>query len=185
MMETPAVIDSGNTLEIIEKVMQIAFPVLLAWVLIFFLLFHYFFNIFAELLRFADRNFYKDWWNCRDMNEYWRLWNIPIHNFLMRHIYYPMLRKKYSKGFSLFVVFFVSAIGHEYWASVPLRLFTIYTTLFFLMQVPLMILQKKLDKALKGSQLGNFMFWLGFCFVGQPTGLVLFYYMYVKMHGIE
>jgi diacylglycerol O-acyltransferase-1 len=80
------------------------------------------------------------------MNEYWRLWKKPIHNFLVRHIYYPLLRKGYSKEFALFVVFFFSALGHEYWASVPLNFFTGWTMIFFVMQAPLMILQKKIDK---------------------------------------
>jgi diacylglycerol O-acyltransferase-1 len=80
------------------------------------------------------------------MNEYWRLWNIPIHSFLTRHVYFPLLRRGYSKGAALMVVFLFSALGHEYWASVPLLHFTGYTTLFFALQAPLMIAQKKLDK---------------------------------------
>jgi Acyl-CoA cholesterol acyltransferase len=79
------------------------------------------------------------------MNEYWRLWNKPVHNFLVRHIYYPLLRKGYSKEVALTVVFFFSALGHEYWASVPLGFFTVWTMVFFILQAPLMIVQKKLD----------------------------------------
>ncbi|XP_074317387.1 uncharacterized protein LOC141653504 isoform X2 [Silene latifolia] len=33
-------------------------------------------NILAELLMFGDRKFYKDWWNVRIFEEYWRMWNM-------------------------------------------------------------------------------------------------------------
>jgi D-alanyl-lipoteichoic acid acyltransferase DltB (MBOAT superfamily) len=44
------------------------------------------------------------------MNEYWRLWNIPIHSFLTRHVYFPLLRRGYSKQSALMVVFLFSAL---------------------------------------------------------------------------
>lgn len=33
------------------------------WLLVFYFYFHLFLNLIAELLRFGDRVFYKDWWN--------------------------------------------------------------------------------------------------------------------------
>ena len=33
------------------------------WLLVFYLYFHLFLNLLAELLRFGDRVFYRDWWN--------------------------------------------------------------------------------------------------------------------------
>jgi hypothetical protein len=33
---------------------------------------------------------------------------------------------------------------------------------------------------MKGSQIGNVIFWISFCFLGQPIGLVLYYYLYTK-----
>jgi hypothetical protein len=32
-------------------------------------------NITAELLRFGDRVFYRDWWNSVNIREYWNRWN--------------------------------------------------------------------------------------------------------------
>ena len=43
-------------------------------------------NIVAELLRFADRNFYQDWWNAQDVGTFWRLWNMPVHKWAVRYV---------------------------------------------------------------------------------------------------
>lgn len=52
------------------------------WLLVFYAYFHLFFNILAELLKFGDRVFYKDWWNSSNVSSYWRLWNLPVHYWL-------------------------------------------------------------------------------------------------------
>eukprot|EP00571_Detonula_confervacea_P011859 CAMPEP_0172302972 /NCGR_PEP_ID=MMETSP1058-20130122/4593_1 /TAXON_ID=83371 /ORGANISM="Detonula confervacea, Strain CCMP 353" /LENGTH=645 /DNA_ID=CAMNT_0013013643 /DNA_START=63 /DNA_END=1997 /DNA_ORIENTATION=+ len=44
------------------------------WLLGFYGFFHCFLNLTAELLRFGDRVFYRDWWNASDVSAYWRLW---------------------------------------------------------------------------------------------------------------
>lgn len=61
-------------------------------------MFHDVLNIVGELLMFGDRQFYKDWWNCRNLGEYWRTWNMPVHNFFVRHVMQPMVLKVISKG---------------------------------------------------------------------------------------
>jgi diacylglycerol O-acyltransferase-1 len=48
------------------------------------------------------------------MEEYWRLWNMPVHQWLMRHIYFPLLKRNFRKDFAYILVFAVSAICHEY-----------------------------------------------------------------------
>lgn len=45
----------------------------------------------AELTFFADREFYKDWWNASTIGEYWRLWNMPVHKWMIRVVYGPVL----------------------------------------------------------------------------------------------
>ena len=52
------------------------------WLLVFYSYFHLFFNLLAELLKFGDRVFYKDWWNSSNVSAYWRLWNLPVHYWL-------------------------------------------------------------------------------------------------------
>jgi sterol O-acyltransferase len=36
--------------------------------------------------RFADRNFYDDWWNSSSFDQFARKWNKPVHEFLLRHV---------------------------------------------------------------------------------------------------
>jgi MBOAT, membrane-bound O-acyltransferase family len=45
------------------------------WLLMFYFYFHLYLNLLAELLRFGDRVFYKDWWNSSEVSAFWRLWN--------------------------------------------------------------------------------------------------------------
>jgi len=46
----------------IERVLMLALPNHLFWLLGFYWLFHSMMNVVGELLRFADRKFYGDWW---------------------------------------------------------------------------------------------------------------------------
>lgn len=74
---------------------------------------------------------------------------MPVHNFVKRHIYFPLLRRGYSKEKSKFIVFFLSAIIHEYWASVPLRVFAHWAFFIMLFQAPIMIIEQKIEKVMK------------------------------------
>lgn len=83
---------------------------------LFYGVLHCWFNIWAELLRFGDRNFYEDWWNVKDFAGYYRKWNIVVHEFLYYYIYQDIIR--FSKGKvtrqnSKYCVFLISAIIHE------------------------------------------------------------------------
>jgi MBOAT, membrane-bound O-acyltransferase family len=53
--------------------------------------FHQSLNILAEVTRFGDRAFYKDWWNATTIGDFWRLWNIPVHKWMMRTVYSPLI----------------------------------------------------------------------------------------------
>lgn len=44
-----------------------------------------------QLTRFGDREFYKDWWNAATIGDYWKLWNMPVHKWLLRTIYFPAM----------------------------------------------------------------------------------------------
>ena len=43
--------------------LKLSLSITYAWLLLFYFYFHLYLNLFAELLRFGDRVFYKDWWN--------------------------------------------------------------------------------------------------------------------------
>lgn len=69
---------------------KLALPTAIFWITGFFAVFHSYLNIISELLYYGDRQFYLEWWNCKNLAEYWRLWNLPVHNFFVRHVAYPL-----------------------------------------------------------------------------------------------
>lgn len=97
------------------------------WLLVFYGYFHVFFNLLSEILRFGDRVFYRDWWNASNLSSYWRLWNLPVHYWLVRHLYFPCIRKGMSKNMGMFIVFFFSAIMHEVLISIPFHMLRTYS----------------------------------------------------------
>ncbi|KAJ1439871.1 Sterol O-acyltransferase, ACAT/DAG/ARE type [Sesbania bispinosa] len=59
----------GNLLYGIERVLKLSVPNVYVWLCMFYCFFHLWLNILAELLRFGDREFYKDWWNAKTVEE--------------------------------------------------------------------------------------------------------------------
>jgi len=108
----------GNVLTIsgaklLERLLKLSLPNLYLWLLMFYALFHCWLNVLAELTRFGDRRFYEDWWNAASFGEYWKRWNLPVHHWCLRHVYFPMLRRGWSKLQSGFTVFLISGLLHE------------------------------------------------------------------------
>lgn len=81
----------------LERVLKLSIPTIYVWLCIFYCVFHCWLNILGELLRFGDRGFYREWWNATTIDQYWRLWNIPVHKWLARHVYFPMIRRGRAK----------------------------------------------------------------------------------------
>lgn len=77
---------------ILERLLKLAIPNTYLWLCMFYLLFHLWLNILGELTRFGDREFYRDWWNAATLGDYWRLWNMPVHKWLLRTVYFPAIR---------------------------------------------------------------------------------------------
>lgn len=61
----------------------------------------------------ADGACVQDWWNATTIEGYWRSWNMPVHRWMVRHIYFPIIRAGLSRGVAMTVVFFLSAVFHE------------------------------------------------------------------------
>ncbi|KAM3176779.1 hypothetical protein ACTXT7_005795 [Hymenolepis weldensis] len=98
----------------------------------FYALLHCWFNAFAELLRFGDRLFYKDWWNSTSFGAYYRTWNVVVHDWLYTYIYRDVyaLGGRHRRILAQSVVFMLSAVVHEYVLSLVFRFF--YPVLFFI-----------------------------------------------------
>ncbi|KAI1891941.1 hypothetical protein AGOR_G00148890 [Albula goreensis] len=112
------------------------FNSILPGVLVFFLAFyaflHCWLNAFAEMLRFGDRMFYKDWWNSTSFANYYRTWNVVVHDWLYNYVYRDFLwmsGKRFRAAAMLFV-FTISAVVHEYILAVCFGFF--YPVLFCL-----------------------------------------------------
>mmetsp|Transcript_19842 Transcript_19842/g.32543 ORF Transcript_19842/g.32543 Transcript_19842/m.32543 type:complete len:509 (-) Transcript_19842:420-1946(-) len=160
-----------DPLAIAERVVKLAVPNLYVWLLGFYCYFHLFLNIMAELTRFGDRLFYKDWWNSTTIDHFWRTWNLPVHNFMVRHIFYPLKHHGFSRSQSAIVIFLISGLFHELLISIPFRTFKLWAVVAMLAQIPLAHITRRY---FKDRQIGNVIFWLSIM-LGQPM-LVLFYY---------
>jgi diacylglycerol O-acyltransferase 1 len=103
-----------SMLENIERLLRLALPNHLIWLLLFYVYFHSTLNLLAELLCFGDRLFYRDWWNATDLYEFWNRWNTIVHDFCKRHVYTPLVNYcGCSKLFGSLIVFALSAFFHE------------------------------------------------------------------------
>ncbi|KAI6199476.1 O-acyltransferase [Aphelenchoides besseyi] len=167
----------------IERLLKLAIPNHLLWLLGFYTLFHSALNLIAEILRFADREFYLDFWNSETITYFWRSWNIPVHRWAVRHLYKPIVGNGYSKLTASIAVFFVSAFFHEYLVSVPLHMFRLWAFNGMLAQIPLSIVT---DRLLHGGRAGNIVVWLSLI-LGQPMAILMYLhdYAFMKLNGIE
>jgi len=172
-----ASMDPGNAS---ERLLKLALPNHLLWLICFYLIFHSCLNTLGEVLGFADRDFYHDWWNANNIPRFWALWNLPVHRWCVRHLYKPLLRDGNSKMTAMLIVFFTSAFFHEYLISVPLRLFKVWGFLGMMVQAPLFPLSLWVDKAM-GPRFGNALVWLSLI-VGQPLAVMMYYHDYVVEH---
>ncbi|XP_042231643.1 diacylglycerol O-acyltransferase 1-like isoform X2 [Homarus americanus] len=160
-----------------ERLLKLAIPNHILWLSWFYLCFHSFLNTLAELLYFADRDFYQDWWNAKDVGTFWRLWNLPVHKWALRHVFVPMMKNKYSKASASFAVFILSAALHEYLVSIPLHMYKIGVFAGMMVQVPLVYISTKVESKF-GPRWGNLIVWSSLI-LGQPLGIMVYYHDYI------
>lgn len=158
-----------------ERLLKLAVPSLYVWLLFFVIFFHYYLNLLAELLRFGDRKFYGDWWNAASLGFYWREWNLPVHTWLVRHVYAPARKSGVSRQMAGLLTFLLSAVAHEALVSIPCHMVCFYAFGAMMAQLPLIAVTAKFKQ---GSVWGNVFFWFNFCIWGQPAVLLLYYWSY-------
>ncbi|XP_078367588.1 diacylglycerol O-acyltransferase 1-like isoform X1 [Oculina patagonica] len=164
----------------LERVMKLAVPNHLIWLLFFYATFHSGLNIVAEVLKFGDRTFYRDWWNAPNIAYFWQAWNIPVHRWARRHLYTPMLKSGYTSIQAQIAVFLLSALFHEFLVSVPLRLFRFWAFLAMLSQVPLHIFGKYFLKDYPNY--GNVLVWVSII-LGQPLAILCYFHDFYVSNG--
>ena len=97
-----------------------------------------------------------------------------------------MRRKKINRIICAVAVWVVSAFFHEYIISGALG--EVHYSAFFAMMAnfPISVIQGILKHAKilddTDSTALNVMFWVSFCFLGQPLCIVLYFYSYSKNH---
>jgi len=140
---------------------------MVAYLLLFYIIFECICNAFAELSYFADRQFYEDWWNSTSWDEFARKWNKPVHVFLLRHVYAAtILRYRVSKSTAMLLTFLLSACVHELVMVVVTRKFRMYLFVMQIVQIP-MIMLSRIPAIKRNKLMGNVVFWLGL-YAGFP-----------------
>lgn len=163
----------------LERLLKLAIPNHVIWLIWFYLFFHSLLNIIAELTRFADREFYRDWWNSESVYYFWSNWNIPVHKWCARHLYVPLISLGFSKCQASTAVFFVSAFFHEYLVSVPLKLFRMWAFTGMLIQLPL----ARFVSTYFNNNSANVAVWVSLI-IGQPLCILMYYHDYYVCSSI-
>ena len=166
--------------QMLERLLKLAIPNHVIWLIWFYLFFHSFLNIVAELTKFADREFYRDWWNSESVYYFWSNWNIPVHKWCVRHLYLPLMSLGLNKCQASTAVFFVSAFFHEYLVSVPLKMFRMWAFTGMLIQLP----WARFVSNYFNSHFANVAVWMSLI-IGQPLCILMYYHDYYVIHYLN
>ena len=173
----------GSFLSKIANILDMANSVAVLMPVSTYLIFHSYLNFMAELLCFGDRDFYKDWWNSERIRYFWNRWNRLVHKWCQRHVYFFILKHRYSKVLALTGVFLFSGIMHEYLFSIPSRIFVLYS-LGFMSQVPIIMLERKFDRYFSQFNTITFLVWAAVGYALAPLALVQYYVKYLEVHQL-
>lgn len=133
------------------------------YLLVFYLIWDAILNCIAELSRFGDRYFYGDWWNCVSWDEFSRIWNIPVHKFLLRHVYHSSISAfNFNKAQATLFTFFLSSVIHELSMYVIFKRMRLYIFFFQMLQLPLVAIGNT-PQMKERTIIGNAIFWAGIC----------------------
>ncbi|XP_053492901.1 sterol O-acyltransferase 2 [Ictalurus furcatus] len=147
-------------------------PGMLMLLLGFFAFLHCWLNAFAEMLRFADRMFYKDWWNSTSFANYYRTWNVVVHDWLYYYAYrdFLWLSGHRLRSVATMSVFAVSAFVHEYAFTMGFGFF--YPVMFCLFAIIGVVFNFTLNDKRK-SPVWNIIMW-ACLFIGQGVQVCLY-----------
>lgn len=174
-----------NLTAIVERIMKLSTISVFCWLCGFFALFQSALNALAEVMRFGDRDFYGDWWNVSSVRVYWTTWNKPVTNYMRRHIYSPLVGRGCPPALAQIFVFFFSGVLHELVVGVPTHNIIGVAFLGMMFQIPLIAITDLVQKikGIRGKVVGNMIFWVSFCIVGQPLAALAYFFAWQAKYG--
>eukprot|EP00917_Polyrhabdina_sp_WS-2016_P016809 GHVP01036343.1.p1 GENE.GHVP01036343.1~~GHVP01036343.1.p1 ORF type:complete len:245 (+),score=26.25 GHVP01036343.1:456-1190(+) len=158
-----AVEDTKAENRLVELFLRICLPLFLCNMSLFVIIFECLCNILAEISDYGDREFYEDWWNSTTWDEFARKWNKPVHEFLLCHVYAPLVGLKINKFDAAIATFLFSAVFHELIMGICFRTLKMHMFAIMLIQIPLIFFTEKMKETI----LGNLIFWAG-VIIGVP-----------------
>jgi sterol O-acyltransferase len=165
------------TEKLLVLIIKLYLPCIMFTLILFFLVFECVLPGYAEISRFADRQFYEDWWNSTDLEEFNRKWNKVVHEFLYRHVYVECIKRyNMSKGMARFTTFFFSAALHEYCLCMIFKMVRPILLGLMIFQIPLIFIGKRY---FKHTTFGNYFFWFSIIF-----GISLLFVLYNREYYI-
>jgi sterol O-acyltransferase len=161
--------------QLVLSIFHCMMPGLLCFVCGFYCVLHSWLNATAEMLKFSDRMFYKDWWNCTSFAVYYRNWNVVVHDWLYTYIYKDFYEHILNKNRYVcqLVVFTISALVHEYILAFTFKF--CYPVMFILFEgfgVLLVFVTRRESRAI-----GNIFMWFSVAF-GMGIMLSLYHIEY-------
>ncbi|XP_061074807.1 sterol O-acyltransferase 2 [Conger conger] len=161
-----------STRTLVLAVFHSTLPGMLILLLFFFAFLHCWLNAFAEMLRFGDRMFYKDWWNSTSFTNYYRTWNVVVHDWLYSYVYqdFLWLSRRRCRTIAMLSVFIMSALVHEYVLTFGFGFF--YPVLFCLFAVIGVVFNFTMTDKRK-SPIWNIILWICL-FIGQGVLVCLY-----------
>ncbi|CAD0040247.1 unnamed protein product [Aureobasidium pullulans] len=139
-----------------ETVSRLLFPFMVAFLLVFLVIFEYLLGAFAEITCKPSISSF-----CTlmilDWLEFSREWNVPVHHFFRRHVY-SASRNTMSRPVATFITFLVSSIAHELVMGCITRKFRGYGFVAMMLQMPIVLVQRS-PWIRNRTILNNVLFW--------------------------
>lgn len=164
----------------------VTWSVLMGWICLMgigFGFLHCWLNIWAEILDFGDRQFYKPWWECYGIDEFMRTWNFLIHSWISAYLFKPTLALTKSKQLSLLVVILVSAFIHDWIMSVIIgKATTVFAAVLIFVVIPTFVFSGPANYLQRERKL-NFFTWLVLTMTSTVMGLMGGSEYWTRMHN--
>ena len=125
---------------------QSCFVACLSHIAVGYTFLHCWLNIWAELLLFGDRMFYKNYLNPKGVFDMLTLWNFLIHSWIKEYLYRPIVKRTKSRPIALILSMLISFLIHDYCICIPLKIYFFYYTvavLQFALMSPAALLHEK------------------------------------------